>query len=55
MWPIGLLFLKASSVKQYSYGNNFSGVFDALHQSFLDKILFSWEYGGVVVFAGVTL
>ena len=29
------LFLKTSSVKQYSYENDFSGVFDALHESFL--------------------
>ena len=35
MWPMGLLFLKTSSVKQYSYENDLSGVFDALHQSFL--------------------
>ena len=35
MWPMGLLFLKTSPVKQYSYENDFSGVFDALHQSFL--------------------
>ena len=32
---MGLLFLKTSPVKQYSYENGFSGVFDALHQSFL--------------------
>ena len=35
VWPIGLMFLKTYSVKQYSYQNNFSGVFDALHQSFI--------------------
>ena len=35
VWPMGLLFLKTSPVKQYSYKNDFSGVFDALHQSFL--------------------
>ena len=35
MWPMGLLFLKTSPVKQYSYENIFSGVFDALHQTFL--------------------
>ena len=35
VWPMGLLFLKTSPVKQYSYENDFSGVFDALHQSFL--------------------
>ena len=35
MWPMGLLFLKTSPVKQYSHENDFSGVFDALHQSFL--------------------
>ena len=35
MWPMGLVFLKTSPVKQYSYENDFSGVFDALHQSFL--------------------
>ena len=29
------MFLKTSPVKQYSYENDFSGVFDALHQSFL--------------------
>ena len=35
MWPMGLLFIKTSPVKQYSYEKDFSGVFDALHQSFL--------------------
>ena len=35
MWSMGLLFLKTSPVKQCSYENDFSGVFDALHQSFL--------------------
>ena len=35
VWSIGLLFLKTSPVKQYSYGNDFSGVSVALHQSFL--------------------
>ena len=35
MWPMGLLFLKTSPVKQYSYEKYFSGVFDALHQSCL--------------------
>ena len=35
MWPRGLLFLKTSPVKQYSYEKDFSGVFDALHQVFL--------------------
>ena len=39
MWPLGLLLLKTSPVKQYSYENDFSGVFDALHQSFLVLIL----------------
>ena len=29
------LFIKTSLVKQYSYENDFSSVFDALHQSFL--------------------
>ena len=28
-----LLFIKTSPVKQYSYEYDFSGVFDALHQS----------------------
>ena len=32
---MGLLFLKTSSVKQFSYENDFSGVLDALHQCFL--------------------
>ena len=32
---MGLLFIKTSPVKQYSYENEFSGLFDALHQSFL--------------------
>ena len=32
---MGLLFIKTSPVKQYLYENDFSGVFDALHQSFL--------------------
>ena len=35
VWPMGLLFIKASPVKQYSYQNDFSGIFDALNQSFL--------------------
>ena len=35
MCPIDLLFIKTSPVKQYSYQNDFSGVFDALHQRFL--------------------
>ena len=35
MWPMDLLFFKTSPVKQYSYENDFSSVFDALHQSFL--------------------
>ena len=35
MWPMGLLFLKTSPVKQYSDENDLSGVFDALRQSFL--------------------
>ena len=35
MWPMALLFTNTSPVKQYSYENDFSGVFDALHQSFL--------------------
>ena len=34
MWA-SVLFLRTSPVKQYSYENDFSGVFDALHQSFL--------------------
>ena len=33
--PMGFLFTKTSPVKQYSYLNDFSGVFDALHHSFL--------------------
>ena len=35
---MGLLFLKTSPVKKYSYENDFSGVFDALHQTFLVHI-----------------
>ena len=35
MWPMGLLFLKPSRVKPYSYENDFSGVFDVLHKGFL--------------------
>ena len=35
MWPIGLLFLKTSPVKQFSYANDFCGIFDALDQIFL--------------------
>ena len=35
MWSMGLLFIKTSPVKQYSYENDLSGVFNALHQSFL--------------------
>ena len=35
MWPMSLLFIKTSQVKQYLYQNYFSGVFDALHQRFL--------------------
>ena len=29
---MGLLLIKISPVKHYSYRNDFSGVFDALHQ-----------------------
>ena len=32
---MGFLFIKTSPAKLYSYQNDFSGVFDALHQSFL--------------------
>ena len=39
VWPMGLLFINSSSVKQYSYENNFSGVFDALHQNVLVILL----------------
>ena len=39
MWTMGLLFLKTFPVKQYPYENDFSGVFDALHQSFLISVL----------------
>ena len=35
VWPMGLLFIKTSPVKQNSYQSDFSGVFDALYQSFL--------------------
>ena len=35
VWPMGLFFIKTSPVKQCSHQNDFSGVFDALHQSFL--------------------
>ena len=38
VWPLGLLFIKTSPVKQYSYEKDFSGVFDAVHQSFLVMI-----------------
>ena len=38
MWPMGLLSSKRP-VKQYSYENDFSGVVDALHQSFLVSLL----------------
>ena len=31
---MGLLFIKTSPVKQNSYENDFSGVFDTLNQSF---------------------
>ena len=34
MWPMGLLFIKTFPAKQYSYQNDFSGVFEALHQGF---------------------
>ena len=34
-WHMGLLFIKTFPVKQYLYQNDFSGVYDALHQSFL--------------------
>ena len=36
---MGLLFLKTSPLKQYSYENYFSGIFDALQQSFLVNLL----------------
>ena len=35
VWPMGLLFIKTSPVKQYSYESDFSGVFDALYQNCL--------------------
>ena len=35
MWNMGFLVIKTSPVKQYSYRNDFCGVFDALHPSFL--------------------
>ena len=35
MWPMSLLFIKTTTVKQSSYENDFSGVFDALLQIFL--------------------
>ena len=34
-WAFVHQIIKTSPVKQYSYENDFSGVFDALHQSFL--------------------
>ena len=49
MWPMGLLFFRTSPVKQYSYENDFSGVFDALHQSFR-VIISEWSRGWDVVF-----
>ena len=44
VWPMGLLFLKTFPVKQYSFENDFSGVFDALHQSFLVDFEEGFEY-----------
>ena len=38
VWPMDLLFIKTPPIKQYSYQNDFSGVFDALRQSFLVHI-----------------
>ena len=35
MWPMGLLFLKTSPVKQCLHENDFSGVFDAFKVVFL--------------------
>ena len=40
MWP--MLFLKTSPV-QYSYVNDFSGVFDAFHQSFLVEFVLLYQ------------
>ena len=37
---MGLFFIKTSPVKQYSYENDFNGVFDALHPSFLVAVVF---------------
>ena len=37
---MGLLFIKGSPVKLYSYENDLNGVFDALHQSFLVYLCF---------------
>ena len=34
MWPMDLLFFKPSPVKQYSFENDFSGVFDAFAAKF---------------------
>ena len=49
MWPMGLLFLITSAVKQYSYENDFSGVCDALHQSFLVYLCFTTDRSHAVV------
>ena len=39
MWQMGPLFIKISPVKQFSYENDFSGVVDALHQSFSCRVI----------------
>ena len=45
---MGLLFIKTLPVKQYSYQNDFSGVFDALHQNFLVQTV-SVQVGGMLL------
>ena len=57
MWPMGLLFTKTSAVKQYSYENDFSSVFDALHQiSLLTPVPVEsslvWSTCGPCIFGG---
>ena len=48
VWPMGLLFIKTSPLKQCSYQNDLSGVFDALHQRFLVCTLTGTGVGSTV-------
>ena len=49
MYGLGLLFIKTSPVKQYSYENDLSVIFEALHQSFLVILCFPFGRIGKIL------